>query len=50
MVADLIKAAMAGREEYWKQHAPEVMEMPEPRTRLPPINGAPRPPTGETNR
>ncbi|KAL8565007.1 hypothetical protein ACOMHN_003383 [Nucella lapillus] len=51
MVMDMIKAAMAGREEYWKQYPPMVMDPPtEHKSILPPINGAHRPPTGETNR
>ncbi|XP_076454397.1 protein TBATA-like isoform X2 [Babylonia areolata] len=51
MVMDMIKAAMAGREEYWKQYPAMVMEQPGDRGNiLPPINGAPRPSTGETNR
>ena len=47
----MIKAAMAGREEYWKQYPAMVLENGlEQKTKLPPINGAPRPPTGEINR
>ncbi|KAK7112442.1 protein TBATA-like isoform X2 [Littorina saxatilis] len=52
MVMEMIKAAMVGREEYWKQYPPMVMDNKptEQKTILPPINGAPRPPTGEMNR
>ena len=50
MVQEMIKAAMAGREEYWKQYPPVAMEPPEMKTKLPPINGANRPSTNEINR
>ncbi|KAK7498589.1 hypothetical protein BaRGS_00010249 [Batillaria attramentaria] len=53
MVMDMIKAAMAGREEYWKQYPAQIREQPlenDRPSKLPPINGAPRPSTGEINR
>lgn len=51
MVMDLIRAAMVGREEYWKQYPAEVLQQPpEHKTSLPPINGVQRQSSGEFNR
>ncbi|XP_076459877.1 protein TBATA-like isoform X2 [Babylonia areolata] len=52
MVMEMIKAAMAGREEYWKQYPAHVMDPATDvsKTKLPPIDPGPRPPTGEINR
>ncbi|KAL8616967.1 hypothetical protein ACOMHN_041885 [Nucella lapillus] len=53
MVMEMIQAAMAGREEYWKNYPPQVIDQSGvdfSMNKLPPIDGAPRPPTGEVNR
>ncbi|XP_025095180.1 protein TBATA-like isoform X1 [Pomacea canaliculata] len=51
LVMDMIRAAVAGREEYWKQYPAEVIEQNDAQNKLPPINGATKPSSShEVNR